>query len=237
MQDYITPLSEQTSHNEVLRTKMLRLMPPETIVLFRLSGLSYKDIADKVGIQKGIIYNIVRYYQRKCPVLYDGYEPIPIDQLREWLQSTDDLIIITARCVQKFKNNIPKTVEYYDKRGIAHTFEVMVVPHGIMSYASDYGINDRVLSLEKVEEYRRAGWSWRKISYHFDLKPYTVRMFVHNALFPPEMLYKYHLDGKSPEDIYNSKSDEEKEFYGLSLTVITSLTKRCLEGKPLKLKN
>ena len=216
--------------NNRVKNKVLAILPPETVCLFRLSGLSYLDIGTLLDMRKGVVYNIVRFYQNGCPKIYNGYEPIPTKTLKKWLASDDDLVSITEKCKQRYGAKIPSTLIYtvQDKE---MTFTVDIVPHGIMSYASDYGINPRNQKKEKIESFRRQKWSWKKISYYYDLKPFTIRMFVHRALFPAEDLYKYYMQGTSAEEILRTISPDQQKFYGLSLTVIEDLLKRCVEGR------
>ena len=217
--------------NERLKKKMLGLMPPETICMFRLSGLSYQDISTLIGVRKGNIYNIVRYYQKKCPQLYNGYEPIPTEVLKEWLSSDDDLETVTRKCIAAYGDNIPGEITYKDKYGNLMPFTVKVIPHGVMNYAFDYDANPRVPTMESIKRFRTMKWSWRKITYYYDLKALTIRTFVHRELFPKEVLYDYCLKGVDANEILIEVSPEKKRFYGLSETVLATLLERCREGK------
>ena len=217
--------------NERLKNKMLSLMPPETICMFRLSGLSYQDISKLIGVRKGNIYNIVRYYQKKCPQLYNGYEPIPTDILKEWLASDSDLKTITHKCLDTYGENIPDTIKYKDKYGNLMPYDVHVIPHGIMNYAFDFNANPRTPSMERIEYFRKMKWSWRQITYYYDLKALTIRTFVHREIFPKELLYDYCLKGIGANEILLEKKKKKKKFYGLSETVLADLLKRCEEGK------
>ena len=211
------------TRNDTLRAKMIYALPPEVLCLFRLYGLSYDAIAKQVDSPKAAIYNLARYYQMKCSPKYAGFAPIPLKPLKDMLNSDESIADLAEKCRNRYSQNLLYILHIRDEKRVVHQRQATVSPEGLKNYICDYGLTARDFDLEKIISFRENKWSWTKINEYYFVSAYTLKSFVHSAVFPAGLVAVYRLSGYSGKDMLLTVPDKYRKLLGLTSTAVTRL--------------
>ena len=211
------------TRNDLLRAKMIYALSPEVLCLLRLYGLSYDAIAKQIGSPKAAVYNLARYYQFKCSPKYAGFAPIPLKSLKDMLSSDESIADLAEKCRSRYAQNLSYILHVRDTDGQILKRKATVSPEGLKNYICDYGLTTRDFNLEKIISFREQKWSWTKINEYYFVSAYTLKAFVHSAVFPASLVAVYRLSGYSGKDMLLTVPDKYRKLLGLTSTAVSRL--------------